>query len=725
MVMPFNLERPWYRRKAPAHIASLMGAAGLVLTLGTTIWLGWSEYDRSLREAEQSVETEAYFLSDHASRLFGGAEIGLQTAAALIDGQNWDDIERSQALYEQIRALRDAQPYINDVWLNDQTGRLRSTSFAFPAPFADISAFESFQAVQDRDVGLVIGGTMVGNVSHQQTFLISDRLENSDRSFRGAASVTANLRYFSDYWQQVQMREGTHIGLYRINSAGEPATLLIEYPAPDRNGDATHSGSQSTTHADGGGIPTNARNFVAARRVGDFPLSLIVSLPRSVALSEWRAWLAIYGPLAGFALTGLGLLTALALRQARLDDAARAALVKAYTDLTAQMQARELAEQKVWQMQKIQAIGQLTGGISHDFNNLLTIIIGNADMIVSETAHLPRLQQTAKMVVRAAERGAELTSRLLSFARRQPLDPRPIDVNHLLRALEPLLKQSIEQDVDLQLISRAGLWTALVDPAQLEAAIINLSINARDAMPKGGKLTIEMANTSIDDAYATDHDEVAAGQYVMIAVSDTGTGMAKDVMLRAFEPFFTTKPVGKGSGLGLSMVYGFVKQSGGHIKIYSEAGSGTTVKLYLPRSMEKKGSAPIESKRHGEALAGHERILVVEDDLDVLNFTTKVLRECGYQVIAASGAVEALAQIDNGSIIDLLFTDVILPDGVDGRKLAVLARERLPELKVLFTSGYTENAIIHQGRLDPRVHLLSKPFRKLDLALKIRRALDD
>ncbi|HMP40229.1 MAG TPA: PAS domain S-box protein [Roseiflexaceae bacterium] len=383
---------------------------------------------------------------------------------------------------------------------------------------------------------------------------------------------------------------------------------------------------------------------------------------------------------------------------------------------------RKNLEFQLLQSQKMESVGQLTGGVAHDFNNLLTVILGNAELLAEELAALPNLQRLASTISDAAQRGAELTQRLLAFARRQALDPKPTDINTLIAGIDTLLRRTLGEHVEIELVRAAGLWHALVDPAQLESALLNLCINARDAMPTGGRLTIETANVHFDQAYADQFAEVQTGQYVMLAVSDTGSGIATEHLTRVFEPFFTTKDKGKGTGLGLSMVYGFVKQSQGHITLYSEPGQGTVIKLYLPRATNRLGTSG-GTTRHTERIGGHETILLVEDDEQVRQYARQQLISLGYIVLEAANGPEALAILHERDDIDLLFTDIVMPGGMSGRDLADAAYAIYPQLKVLYTSGYTENAIIHQGRLDPGIQLLTKPYRRADLARKIREAL--
>ncbi len=394
-------------------------------------------------------------------------------------------------------------------------------------------------------------------------------------------------------------------------------------------------------------------------------------------------------------------------------------MIGSMLDVTEQ---RELDE-RLRQSQKLEAVGQLTGSVAHDFNNLLTVIMGNSELLSRRLDGDGGLRALAEMTGTAAQRGAELTHRLLAFARRQPLEPKLVDMGKLASGMDGLLRRTLSEDIDIEIVRGGGLWIVEVDPGQLEVALLNLAINARDAMPGGGQLTIETANVWLNDAYVEDNPGASPGQHVLVSVSDTGSGMTREVMEQAFEPFFTTKDVGKGSGLGLSMVYGFVKQSGGHIKIYSEVGQGSSIKLYFPRSFAEdvEMAGTVEEIRPA---GGSERILVVEDDELVREHVITQLEGLGYCVTSAGNgpdALEALRQLED---IDLLFTDIIMPAGIDGAELAKQARRLRPGLKVLFTSGYTENAIVHSGRLDRGVQLLSKPYRLRELASKVRSVLD-
>jgi signal transduction histidine kinase/CheY-like chemotaxis protein len=384
---------------------------------------------------------------------------------------------------------------------------------------------------------------------------------------------------------------------------------------------------------------------------------------------------------------------------------------------------KEATESNVQQAQKMEAIGQLTGGVAHDFNNILTVITGTIEILSDAVKDRPHLAQITNLISGAAARGAELTKHLLAFSRRQPLQPRNTDVNALVIDAASLLRPTLGEHIEIESMLAHDSAPALIDPSQLTTAILNLALNARDAMSNGGKLTLETKNVVLDENYARLNSEVRPGNYVMIAVSDTGDGIPNNLLEKVFEPFFTTKEAGKGSGLGLSMVYGFVKQSNGHIKIYSEQGHGTSVKLYLPQATSGGPEEPAGETGGYAGEHGEQSILIVEDDPLVREYVVAQISRFGFHTLAAGNAAAALALIDGPERIDLLFTDVMLPGGVNGRQLATEAVKRRPELKVLYTSGYAENALIHHGRLDAGVLLLPKPYLSADLARMLLTAL--
>ncbi|ABE30332.1 sensory box protein [Paraburkholderia xenovorans LB400] len=409
----------------------------------------------------------------------------------------------------------------------------------------------------------------------------------------------------------------------------------------------------------------------------------------------------------------------------RDDEGTLIGFAKVTRDVTERRQASEMLEQTraaLFQAQKMEAIGKLTGGVAHDFNNVLQVLRGNLELLENRHRRDNWSVERLAHAIDAVERGAKLASQLLAFGRRQALRPVVVNLAAMVRAMDSMLARTLGETVSVETVVAAGLWNTLVDPHQLENVLLNLAINARDAMPTGGRLTLELANAMLDDRYVGALSDVPAGQYVMLAVTDTGVGMPPDVVERAFDPFFTTKPEGLGTGLGLSMAYGLVKQSGGHIRIYSELGHGTTVRIYLPRSMANAVELPSRQSKGG-ITGGGETVLVVEDDAKVQSTVVEMLAGLGYSVLKADDAEQALAVIRSGVHIDLLFTDVVMPGALRSPEMARQAVQLLPHLKVLFTSGYTQNAIVHGGRLDAGVELLSKPYSQEELARKLRHVL--
>ena len=390
-------------------------------------------------------------------------------------------------------------------------------------------------------------------------------------------------------------------------------------------------------------------------------------------------------------------------------------------ELYAEAERRELAEEGLRQAQKMEAVGQLTGGVAHDFNNLLTIILGNLG-IAKRGVVEARAERALNNARIGAERAAQLTRRLLAFSRQQPLDPKIVDANKLIVSMSDLLNRTLGENIELETIGGAGLWKIESDVSELESTLLNLALNARDAMPDGGKLTIETSNAYLDDEYCRHHADLAPGQYVLIAVSDDGMGMSAETIERAFDPFFTTKETGKGTGLGLSQVYGFVKQSKGHVRIYSEPGEGTTIKLYFPRHDGEEAVMPADEQGDPERGRG-ETILIVEDDDGVREYASEILRDLNYQVIEAKDSASAMRLLEADRTFDLMLTDVVLP-GISGRALADEVIRRRPGAKVIFMTGYSRNAIVHQGRLDRGTELISKPLTEAAVARKIRQVLD-
>ncbi|WP_426435452.1 PAS domain S-box protein [Bradyrhizobium genosp. P] len=561
------------------------------------------------------------------------------------------------------------------------------------------------------------------------------------------AGVELSGAEFGAFFYNITNEAGESYMLYTLS--GAPIEAFSKFPMP-RNTEVfapTFSGEGIVRSDDITQDPRYGKN--APRRgmpEGHLPVRSYLAVPVMSRTGEVLGGLffgharpGMFSERSERGLSGLAAEAAVAIDNANLSQAMRREIAErkrtqeALTQLNATLEKQVVErteqlrrnEEALRQSQKMEAVGQLTGGVAHDFNNLLQVIIGNIETLQRNLpTDSPRLQRAMRHAINGAQRAAALTQRLLAFSRRQPLDPKPVDVNALINGLSDMVHRTLGETIAVETVLGAGLWRIEVDPNELEAAILNLAVNARDAMPEGGRLTLETVNAHIDEAYAAAHAEVLAGQYALISVTDTGAGMDPQTVAQAFEPFFTTKPVGKGTGLGLSQVYGFVKQSSGHVKIYSEPGQGTTVKLYLPRLAGDAVPEPELDQPLNPEADQEETLLVVEDDDDVRAYSVDSLRELGYRVLETRDGPSALRLLDQEFRVDLLFTDVVLPNGMTGAQLAAQAKTIRPSLKVLFTTGYARNAIVHHGRLDNGVHLIVKPFSFNDLAAKVRDVLD-
>jgi signal transduction histidine kinase len=579
-----------------------------------------------------------------------------------------------------------------------------------------------FAALRQSEVGLVRHTLVLRDLIVELIALIEDA-ETGQRGY----VLTGRDVYLAPYESAVRNLPGTldKLEFFAVDPSQRNSVERIRQLTKEkldelgstialrRAGDL--QGALAIVNSDSGLHIMDEFRALARTLVSEENLSLLTRQDRAARLDSL---LRIGAAAAFIMICGAGILGSLLARRAFGE------VVAANASLTQQINKREAVESQLRQAQKMEAVGQLTGGIAHDFNNMLAVIGGSLDLMRRRIAKgdfgIERFVEEAQ---KATERAAALTHRLLAFSRQQPLQPEPVNANRMIAEMSDLLRSTLGEQIRIEVVSAAGLWMTNADVNQLESAVLNIAINARDAMPEGGKLTIETANAYLDDAYCQQQIEVDSGQYVMIAISDTGAGMAPDVTARAFDPFFTTKPAGKGTGLGLSQVFGFVKQSHGHVKIYSELGAGTTLKIYLPRAMS--GAQPSEPRALPPEQEGsrQEVILVVEDDPLMRRHSAEALTELGYTVLDSESAAAALAVLARRPDVTLLFTDVVMPD-VNGKKLADEALKRRPDLKVLFTTGYTHNAVVHGGVLDAGVNLLSKPFTLEQLAAKVRMVLN-
>ncbi|HVQ79500.1 MAG TPA: ATP-binding protein [Pseudolabrys sp.] len=701
------------RRDAALRLLKTMLVASIVIPVAIFSYAGWINYQNALTRADEELAGSLNILSQHASGIFQSVDLTFAAVDAIVGDLTDEQIKASdQALHQQLGKLEKSVKAIDAILVADRNGHTIVSSAVFPIPSGlDVADRDYFQAQVDRDAGTYVSAASRSRVRQEDFFGVSRRRSVRDGQFNGIIMISITPKVFAEFYRQLAGDTAASFTLSKSDGA-----ILARYPMPA--GDVTHFRPDSgfmlsvVDHPEGGFVTTSysvddlQRRF-AYLKLGYADLYLSDGLPIDSILYGWMRTMASHLVFGIPATLVLFTLVLLAMRRTRA--------------LYAETERRDMAEQALRQSQKMEAVGQLTGGVAHDFNNLLTIIIGNLG-IAKRGVVEARAERALNNALVGAERAAQLTQRLLAFSRRQPLNPRVLDINKLIVAISDLLTRTLGENIELETISGAGLWNVEVDASEMESTLLNLALNARDAMPTGGKLTIETSNAYLDDEYCREHEGILPGQYILVAITDSGAGMSAETIDRAFEPFFTTKEAGKGTGLGLSQVYGFMKQSGGHVKIYSEPGEGTTIKLYLPRregnELVISGADDLNSER-----GGGETILIVEDDDGVRQYASEILRDLNYQVIEAKDSATALRLLDADKKFDLLLTDVVLP-GKNGRELANEVERRRPGTKIIFMTGYSRNAIVHHGRLDPGIELIPKPLTERVLARKIRQVLD-
>ena len=700
------------RRDAALRLLKTMLAASIVIPVALFSYASWISYQDTIAHADEQLTASLNILSEHASKVFQSIDLAVTSVDAIAGDLPDEQIKaRQEALHYQLSKLEKALATVDAIFIADRNGRALASSAIFPLPpDTSVADRDYFQAQAERNAGTYVGAVLQSRATKERFFGVSRRRPADDGQFTGIIMISVVPKVFTEFYKQLAGDTSASFSLARSDGA-----ILARYPAPP--GDVTHFGPDSEFIRNIGrqperGIVTTTsidgtQRRIAYRKLGYSDLYVSDGLPTDEIYSRWIRLMAshlIFGIPATLFLFGLVLLT-----------------IRRTQAFYAEAERREVAEQALRQSQKMEAVGQLTGGVAHDFNNLLTIIIGNLG-IAKRGVVEARAERALNNALVGAERAAQLTQRLLAFSRRQPLNPRVLDVNKLIVSISDLLVRTLGENIELESIGAAGLWKVEADASELESTLLNLALNARDAMPEGGKLTIETSNAYLDEGYCQQHAGVAPGQYILIAITDNGGGMSAETIDRAFEPFFTTKEAGKGTGLGLSQVYGFMKQSGGHVKIYSESGEGTTIKLYLPRRDGNEAAHSVDepaSSERGRA----ETILIVEDDDGVRQYASEILRDLNYQIIEAKDSATALRLLDADKKFDLLLTDVVLP-GKNGRELATEVERRRPGTKVIFMTGYSRNAIVHHGRLDPGTALIQKPLIERVLAQKIRQILD-
>ena len=716
---------PQSRAGQPLRILWLIGGLTvLAFAFGASLAI-WQLRRHEVREAERTLITIDYLLRDQTERALQSVDLILQNVheKILADGvktaADFERIEGGTETRDILRMRTGGVPQLDAVTLISAEGRLINFSRPMDLPQVNVSDRTYFKQLRDDPTRTsLLSEPLQNRGDGRWNVYLARRIDGPHGEFVGLILGAIDLAYFENLYRILQVGEGGAVSLWRSDSM-----LLARYPRIERVGQLVPirsftgilRGDQPVTYQTPASIDGYPR-IVATSASSRFPIVINVTETLDQVLDDWRhfATFIVFGALLCILAT-VAIVTLIARRFSTYE-----ALGRALAEREAAVVARDLAEEQARQAQKLEAVGQLTGGIAHDFNNLLTAVLGNIELLKRHAGEEdPRLKRWAQNAYDSAQRGATLTQRLLAFSRRQPLDPRAADVGDVVTAMTDLLRRTLGENIEVVTAMQPQLWPAFIDVNQLDSAILNIAINARDAMGGRGTLTVAAANVPLDAGYAEQNADVTAGDYVEIAVSDTGDGIDAATLERVFEPFFTTKPIGQGTGLGLSQVYGFVKQSGGHIKIYSEVGQGTTVRMYLPRAApdQTRYAPPVAASAvpAGRAM----RILVVEDDRDVRRFSVEILRDLGHGVHEAGDGPAALDMLARLPDVDVLFTDVGLP-GMNGRELADRALAAHPTLRVLFTTGYTRNAIVHHGRLDAGVELISKPFTRADLADKIQ-----
>lgn len=698
----------------------VLAVATLVVPLLLFAGASWLAYDDAHKQADERIARTLDLLYVNVRTSFETDFLVAANVAELLEDQSTEAIRANERqIHDRLKRLVESLPQIEDVWVLDREGRPLVVAKLYPAPAErSFAARNYFIAHRDNGTQRHVSEALQGPVKNVPFFQYSERRQAPDGAFNGVIAVSVSPNYFHD--QFAQASDSPNFTASIVRADGE---ILVRYPsgagpsrlAPDTGfmkaiADRPEVGRYVT---DRSGFDGQSRVFMY-RRLPDLPIYVVHGYATSAIRDAWIGRMAphlVFGVPAALALFGLAVIASRRAMQ-QTDTLAR---------LSEEQTKREVAEDGLRQSQKLNAVGQLTAGIAHDFNNLLTGIGGALEMmgrrVASPSDDFLRFLDLAKTGV---SRAATLTQRLLAFSRQQPLQVEAVDANKVVAGMSELLRRTLGEQVRIETVLAGGLWRCQSDIVQLESAILNLAINGRDAMPRGGTLTIETANAHLDDAYAAANAEVTPGQYVLVAVSDTGVGMDQETIDKAFDPFFTTKQRGQGTGLGLSMAFGYVKQVGGHLKIYSEVGHGTAVKIYLPRT----GAVPREGQDKPLQVARSPGegpvVLVVEDDPVVREFAGSACREIGCTVHLAGDGKEALAVLRAHDDVALLFTDVGLPGEMNGRQLAAAANEFKPTLKVLYMTGYTANAIVHQGVLDAGVNFIGKPFSIDALAAKIK-----
>ncbi len=687
------------------------------------------------------VERTTRILHEHVLKVFETHQLMIGQINERLRTMDWSDPGEVQGLHLLLAHLKALFPQVVSITVADADGNVVARGGDRPpGPGETVAGTGYFKALKAHDQALpYVSRTLRGERGDEPVFSMASRIEGKDAGrFAGVVHIAIKQSYFDAFYRAIE-RESEHL----IVLARDDGSVLANEPTqmgdlpPDVMA-ALASGSRSNGFLMRMSIVDGEKRLFGYEKVGPYPVVIGFGVSLRAAMMPWRRNVLTYGLVAVLSSLALLGVSGFAIRRIALEGRATRRWRHSAALLETEIAERAHVEEQLRQAQKMEAVGRLTGGVAHDFNNLLTVVIGSLDLLSRRVGDGdPRQKALIRNAIDGASRAATLTARLLAFSRQHPLDPKSIDANALVEGMLNLLQRTLGETVAIELDLATGLWPVFADPNQLENAILNLCVNAVDAMPRGGGLTVSTAGSVLDEAYCAQHADVAPGPYVMIAVADTGTGMAPEVVAKAFEPFFTTKPVGKGTGLGLSQVYGFARQSGGHAAIETEPGRGTTIRIYLPRPTAAQAPRDEAAPKSGQpdpfhamstnpplvepVPGGAATVLIVEDDDLVRQFSSAALREAGYTVIEAGTGPEGLRLLRAHPATALLFTDIVLKGPIDGKELARRALALRPSLPVLFTTGYTKDAITPTGQVSAAsgADFIAKPFTTAGLAAKI------
>ncbi len=701
-------------------LLKLVAALSLLLPLAIFLVTASISYEAHFKNSREHLESQADLALQHARRIFAIFDLAAsQTEEAIIEYDEAGIAAHDAEISAKLGRLSSALPEIEDIWVVDARGRPLVTSGITPAPRnVDFSKEDFFLAQREPGRGTFVSARVAGFFQPGMFFKVSYRRHLPDNGFRGAIVLTGDPRSFEPFYAKM-LGEGVSVmSLVRADGGVLARVPMVDIPLQLKlNSEfsrAREINSDRGSYTDVSPID-GVERILVFRSLSPLPVYVLAGLDVAQIRRQWRQAMLRYLYFGLPATLALFVISLAAVRQARRQD-------DIFAELQREVHRRAFAEEALRQANKMEAIGRLTGGVAHDFNNLLQVMLGRLARIhkAGEQRQPPALRDIDAMQF-AIDRAANLTHRLLAFSRQQPLRMDVVDANRLVADMAELVRQTAGNEIVVETIYASDLWPILVDANQLENAILNLTSNARDAMGEGGRITIRTNNIVADEALLSGHPDIAPGQYVCISVSDTGQGIPAEMLEKIFEPFFTTKPVGQGTGLGLSMVYGFIRQSGGYVTISSEIGKGTSVELFLPRAVGEAQDAAVLPRAPTAEVAGSGVVLVVEDEVEVRRLIVDTLRDAGYTVLAAPTARDGLRLLADNSAVQLLLSDVGLPDGMNGHQFATAARERVPGLKVILVSGYARHALV--GGADAEHDLLTKPFSRAALIRKIREAL--